>query len=819
MRAAFEGVCRSEECVYAIVRAEGGTPRARVTPVGASGAPAELPAAVLPLDLVGKTVDGRPAAGLWAVATPRLVLDLRVELLDQTGAQLAEKTLGQTSSKVQSRLLARRRPELVAAVRGIERDNWSGRTAVRLREVWPLGPGRCAWRVGVDFPLGAAGAVAEGAGPEGADPEGADVPAELRLYGAGGASLPVEPIVMEDQVIPDARDDAFRVRRVTFSVPMGDAEGDVCLVASLGGEVGFALVPARVSGELLGRGRYLATGAGEDSAYERWLDLHRATAADVERQRRAAQAANGPSFSVLMVADGTPESQLRQAIQSVEAQSWPLWELIVVNAKPADAGTRAALATFAADSRVRVLEAGDLGGCERTNAGIAAAEGDYLCLVESDGLLEPDALWRYAQAIRRHPEADLLYCDEDRLRDGHPVRPALKVEPQLTLLYSYNYVGRAAVLSRHALDATGRPGADAEGAQDYDLTLRAFEVARDVVHVPHVLYHAREGSAAGEQAHEAGRVALIRHLERRGIAATLEDGPVPHTYRVRFAVPDPAPLASIVIPTQDHADLLEVCVRSVLDRTTYPNYEVVLVENGSRDPATFALYDRLTSEDARVRVVTWEPGPEGFNYSKLCNFGAGEARGDVLVFLNNDTDVIEPGWLDELVGQLQRPEVGVAGAKLLFQDGLVQHAGVAANPAGDNCHVSQNLWADNMGYGSVAGFPCEWSMVTGACQAILRRTLDRAGGFDERLAVGFNDSDLCLTLREMGLVCVCTPYALLHHREFSSRGREEGNPAAKARLLREKAYVMSKHPNFYARRDPGINPNLDPWSGHWELGW
>ena len=813
MQASFEGVCRGDECVYVILRADGEVPRARVLRIGDPSGQG-LPYAILPMDLVGKTADGESVAGLWVVAVPRLAVDFEVLVLGPDGQTVAEKTVGQLASKVSSRLLARKRPELVAAARGIERDSGSGRTSVRLREVWPAGPGRCVWRVAVDF------ASCD-----------ASCDVALRLLSAGGSPVDVSPIVMEDQVLPDPRDAGLHIRRVTFSVEVDEALGDVCLLAGMGGRKdleGFAFVPRHQSDELLGCGRYLAAGAAGDGAYERWFDLHRATAADLLRQRREVERMGeaAPLFSIVMPVFRTPEDFLQQAILSVVGQSWQRWELVVANASPEDQGVARVLQGFAAEARVRVIEVQNRSISRNTNEGIAVATGDYVCFLDHDDVLEPDALWRYAEEIRRHPQADLLYCDEDRLREGHPACPAMKMNPQLSLLYSYNYVTHMLAVSRRALELTERSGDDVSGAQDYDLTLKAFEVAREIVHVPRVLYHWREhagstadGSNQKPYAHEAGRLALGRHLERQGIAARVDDGPLPFTYRVRYRLPNPAPLASVVVPTKDHADLLEACVTSILERTSYPNYELVLVENSSTEQGTFSCYQRLVAADARVRVVTWEPREEGFNYSALCNFGASEARGDVLVFLNNDTDVIAPEWLDELVGQLQRPEVGIAGAKLLFQDGLVQHAGVLANPAGDNCHVNQNLAADNMGNGYVAAFPTEWSMVTGACQALTRKTFDLLGGFDERLAVGFNDSDLCFSAREAGLVCVCTPYALLHHREFSSRGREEGNPKAKARLLQEKAYVMAKHPGFYGTGDPALNANLEPWSGHWELGW
>ena len=341
------------------------------------------------------------------------------------------------------------------------------------------------------------------------------------------------------------------------------------------------------------------------------------------------------------------------------------------------------------------------------------------------------------------------------------------------------------------------------------------------MHVPRVLCHTpAEARFAWGEAYEAGCRALKEHLARRGIAATVVEGAVAGTYRVRYELPDPRPLVSIVIPTRDQAGLLNTCVSSILDRSTYENFEVVLVENNSIDDRTFALYDELRARDERIKVVAWEsPTPGAFNYSALVNFGVRRSAGAYVVLLNNDTEVIEPTWLEEMLGCLMRPEVGIVGAKLLFYDGLIQHVGMVANPNGDNCHVFQNLTRTAPGSCLAAAMPGDYSMVTGACQMAGRALFEELGGYDEALAVGFNDTDFCLRAGEAGYAVTVAAHALLYHREFSTRGRESTDARQRARLLRERSYVMGRHAEFYAQGDPALNPNTNPFGAYGELGW
>ena len=402
--------------------------------------------------------------------------------------------------------------------------------------------------------------------------------------------------------------------------------------------------------------------------------------------------------------------------------------------------------------------------------------------------------------------------------------PSLKTPLNRGRLLSYDCVGAPLVLSREIVSRVG--GLPEGAAWHYDLVLRASEACERPVHVPRVLCH-RPDFAPSNDAHEEGRRALLAHLGRRGIAAMVKGGAQRCTYRVSYQLSRPLPLVSIVIPSKDHADLLRVCVESILERTSWPNFDVTIVENNSTEPETFAFYDELCKRDKRVRVVMWMPEvaaeqgvePGTFNYPALVNYGVGRTTGEYVVLLNNDTEVIERDWIQEMAGQLQRAEVGIVGAKLLLPDGLIQHAGMVANPNGDFAHVNRCLSGTAAGYLHTADLPGDFSMVTGACQMVRRSLWDELGGYDLSLAVGYNDGDFCLRAGEAGYTVTFTPYALLHHKEFASRGREAGNPEKEARLAAEKERFLAAHPDFAEQGDPALNPQLDGFSDWYQLRW
>ncbi len=753
-----------------------------------------------------------PGEYAWIAVFPLLNLACTISFYERD-QKVLDYSFTPKASKVLSRLLTRQKPRIAALLRGYEQRRSAGRARLFVREAWPTDDGMVSWRLQAEFPTGNAFC----------DPR-------FEVFDADGRLVDVRIIIMEDHVVPSMRDEAISQRQVSVSCIMDEAVGSFFVTTQLASDeplTAFACMNEPRARGMLADARHRMDGAPANGWYEEWFANQKATEAEVAHQKRIYNELadeSRPLVSIVVPVFRPQREFLEAAVDSVLRQSYGNWELLVVNAS-GDCPEVDGVLRSRADKRIKVLSVPNRSIAANTNEGIAAAAGAYVAFLDHDDVLEPDALWRYVQTVLQDPCVDLLYCDEDHMRDGHVHAPAFKTFPNYGKLYTHNYVTHFLMVSRYVLEHTDRTGDDVSGAQDYDLTLKAFEVARKVVHVPRVLYHWREHegstSGGGDQkpyAHEAGKRALEAHLDRRGIAATVEDGPLVYTYRVRYELPEPKPLVSIVIPTRDHADLLRTCVESILERSTYECYEVVLVENGSTNADTFALYDELVARGKRVRVVRWEPREgEGFNYSALVNFGVAHSAGELVVLLNNDTEVIEPSWLEEMAGCLMRPEVGVVGAKLLFYDGLIQHVGMVANPAGDNCHVCQNLTRTALGAGYAAMMPGDYSMVTGACQMTRRSVFDELDGYDEGLAVGFNDGDFCLRAREAGYSVAMAPYALLYHREFSTRGREITDTRLRTRFLKERARIMGKHPEFYAQGDPALNPNLNGFSAYFDL--
>nr|WP_240945152.1 glycosyltransferase family 2 protein [Bifidobacterium sp. DSM 109958] len=580
----------------------------------------------------------------------------------------------------------------------------------------------------------------------------------------------------------------------------------------------------------LGGAHGLLQHAAQDPAYPQWLEKHRATANDVRRQRDlVASWEHPPLIGLVCVVRNDAERDLtRGLLRSLVAQSYGRYELALVTPADDDPALRALVGeTFGADDdRVRVLNADGDGIADWTNAGVCAVQGDYIGFLTPDMVLEPDMLYRYAAAVLPGDDgdaepADLLYCDEDRLVDGRYADPLLKPGLNPDLLYAGNYVGSVLMVSRGALERMALPDAAVADAYTYDLALQGAEGGA-VRHVPYVLVHRRSGRGGGQGALEAGRVALERHWARMKVDATVSvdesaagDASVTARYRTAYAHAEgKAPKVSVVIPTKDNVPLLRTCLDAVFANTDYPDFDVTVVENNSTEPETFRYYEELEADDRPVRVVRW-PG-KGFNYSAICNYGAAQCDGELLLFLNNDTEVIERGWMASMAGLFARPEVGVVGAKLLYRDGLVQHGGVWV--VSDGCeYINQNFNRDAAGYMGTLRFAYDAAAVTGACQMIRRSVFERIGGFDEELAVAFNDVDLCLRAEDEGVLAVFDPDALLYHNEYGTRGRDGMNPKGRARIMGEESRFRARWVNF--PEGEFIGANLVQRDGHFKLQW
>lgn len=521
-----------------------------------------------------------------------------------------------------------------------------------------------------------------------------------------------------------------------------------------------------------------------------------------------------PLISVILpVHDPNPE-WLAQAIESVRQQIYPHWELCIAD----DASTRADVLDVIAryentDARIRVVWRTQNGHISvATNSAIEISHGEYLAMLDHDDLLSPTALYWVVEALQVSPESVLVYTDEDKISEqGERHTPYFKCDINPDLLLSQNMVTHLAVYRADVVKSLGGCRVGFEGSQDYDLTLRVIDASSidRVLHVPRVLYHWRMHSQSTASGHEAKPYALMaakraieEHLFRCQIKAEVEAQAANGVCSVRYAVPEPAPLVSIIIPTRNSHGLVKKCIESIRERTDYRNYEILLVDNGSDDARALAYFQELS--DFGVRLIRDD---RPFNYSALNNAAVEQAIGDVLVLMNNDIEVISPQWLTEMVSHACRSGVGAVGAKLLYPTERIQHAGVVLGIGECAGHAHRGFPAAHWGYFSRASVTQNFSAVTGACLAVQRRHFLSVGGLNEvDLTVAFNDIDFCLKLVSAGLRTVFTPHALLYHHESASRGLED-NPEKIARFTREVAYLRD-HWRSLIHHDPFYSPNL-----------
>lgn len=549
----------------------------------------------------------------------------------------------------------------------------------------------------------------------------------------------------------------------------------------------------------------------EEVPYGPWYENYRKKEPELEKQRRR-RWKDPKTFSILVPVYRTPETFLRQMIASVQAQTYPYWELCIANGSPEDDATRRVLEEYEEqDSRVRVrtLER-NLGLAGNTNAALELAEGDYIGLLDHDDLLAPNALYEIASALEREA-ADVLYTDEDKVREdlSEHFQPHLKPEFNLDLLRSNNYICHFFLTRREIALQVGGLREQFDGAQDYDFIFRCVEAAGKIAHVPEILYHWRvhqastaDNPASKLYAYEAGRRAIEEHLKRCGTVGEVSLKKDLGFYRVVYPVRRRERI-SIIIPNRDQKDTLEKCLRSIYEKSTYEDYEILVVENNSTQDETFAYYRQIDGKRS-TRVIRWE---REFNYSAINNFGAREAKGDYLLFLNNDTEVITPGWMEELLGVCEREEVGAVGCRLYYPDDTIQHAGIVIGIGGIAGSMFVGLKRGHGGYLHKAELMQDMSAVTAACMMVKREAFLAAGGFEERLAVAFNDVDLCLKIRRAGYLVVYDPYAELYHDESKTRGTEDTKEKTE-RFQSEIEYMRSHWTDLLKRGDPCYNKNL-----------
>ena len=575
-------------------------------------------------------------------------------------------------------------------------------------------------------------------------------------------------------------------------------------------------------------------------SYDKWYEKHAIT----EEQRKAQKVdvmtwKEHPLVSICVPLYNTPESYFCEMIDSVIAQTYPNWQLCLADGSP-DEKLRAVIkAKYATEERIcyRHLEE-NLGIAENTNKAFEMATGEWISLLDHDDILPPEALYETlvaakvargkASLVKWRPsegEIEAVYSDEDKISEDlkEHFDPHFKPDYNIDLLRTNNYITHLFTVKREIVERVGGFISKYNGAQDFDFIFRCTDAAKGVAHVPRILYHWRtsagstaENPASKMYAYEAGKLAIEDHLKAKGL-----EGEVSFTrnlgfYRVKYKLKSQE-LISIIIPNKDQSEMLRKCMEAV-EKSTYSNYEVIVVENNSTEQDTFVYYENLTGRPYdkdvvlegkmpngnRVCVVTWK---DIFNYSAINNFGAGYAKGSYLLLLNNDVEIISEGWLEEMLSHCQREDVGAVGCKLLYPDGTIQHAGVGIGLGGIANSMFVGMDSKFHGYMHRANLQLNYSAVTAACMMVKKSVFEAVGGLEEELTVAYNDIDLCLKMGKSGYRIVYTPYAIGTHYESKSRGYEN-TPEKQARLKRESDYMLRKWADIFEYGDPYYNPNF-----------
>ncbi|MCC8102068.1 MAG: glycosyltransferase family 2 protein [Clostridiales bacterium] len=553
-----------------------------------------------------------------------------------------------------------------------------------------------------------------------------------------------------------------------------------------------------------------------DIPYANWRKQHLISRTELRRQKREHFPCE-PLLSIVIPLYNTPERYLQELLDSLLAQTYSNFEVCL-----ADGSTQPGPAAFIEkhygnETRICLKRLKKNNGIsENTNAAIRMAKGEFLVFSDHDDLLEPDALYELVKLLNENPALDLIYTDEDLTDESsrHFSNPRFKPDFNPDFLRSINYICHLTMVRTSLAFEVGLLRKQCDGAQDHDFFLRCIEKTDRVGHIPKILYHWRaySGSTAGNQdskqyAIDAGMLALTEHYERLGYEAEVEYTDIFIMYRMRLKVKPTVsalPLVTIIIPNKDHIDLLNACVQSVFEKTDYCNFEILIVENNSEDSETFAYYDRMKREHENFRVVTWQGG---FNYSAINNFGVRHASGEYLVFLNNDTEVISPFWIREMLGFCQRESTAAVGAKLYYADGQVQHAGVVIGIGGFAGHIHPFSSRADTGYLGRLKAVQDISAVTAACMMVKRSVFEAIDGFDEDFVVALNDVDLCLRIREKGYLIVMDPNVELYHYESKSRGYED-TPEKQERFQKEIHRFQSRWKDLLKAGDPYYSPHL-----------
>lgn len=543
--------------------------------------------------------------------------------------------------------------------------------------------------------------------------------------------------------------------------------------------------------------------------YKDWIYNNEPKESEIKKQEKF-KFKYEPKISILIPMYNTNEIFFKELIYSLKVQTYKNFEVCLADGSQVE--NKELEKYFRDDDRFKYKHLSENKGIsENTNSALDMATGEFIALVDHDDTLPCFALYEVVKTINDNPDVEFIYSDEDILDAKHERKnPYFKPDFSPDTLRSSNYICHLSVLKKTLIDEIGKFRAEFDGAQDYDMILRATEKAKLIVHIPKILYHWRAHENSTSQntdsksyAFIAGKKAIEEQLKRLNIKGNVELLETPGTYKVNYQVIN-NPLVSIIIPNKDSIQDLNKCISSVL-KSTYNNYEIIIVENNSENKETFDFYNKLEENNRNIHVVKYEE--KGFNFSKINNFGRKFAKGEYILLLNNDVEVINENWIEEMLGICQQKNIGIVGAKLLYPDNSVQHAGVIIGIGGVAGHIHKNIKDSDPGYFSRAVIVNNFSAVTAACLLVKTNIFDEVGGLDETLEVAFNDVDFCMKVRKKGYLVVYTPFAKLHHFESKSRGNED-TKEKKNRFSNEIDRFKEKWQEELEKGDPYFNKNF-----------
>ena len=525
-----------------------------------------------------------------------------------------------------------------------------------------------------------------------------------------------------------------------------------------------------------------------------------------------------PLFSVLLPVDTANIDELRATVDSVKQQLYPHWELCIAIGTGASADVHALLKTYAQEEpRIKIAtgHTNDMALLSNQALTMVSDHSDWVISLSATVNIVVQAMIVLAREANEHENSQIIYTDEDVLELlGQRVQPNFKPDWNQELHYSRNLIGRSGIYRTALVQQVDGYQTGMAEAMDFDLSLRCLELvaAEQIVHLPYVLFHGAPFVPSSQPASDTGVQTLHAYFTRQHIDARAEN--IGHGYRIHYALPKVLPLASLIIPTRNGLELLHRCIDSILQKTSYANFEIIIVDNGSDDPGTLAYFESLSSVH-NIRILRIDAP---FNYSALNNAAVKVAQGELLALVNNDIEVISAGWLDELVSHALRPGVGAVGARLWFPDDTLQHGGVVLGLGGVAGHVHMGMGRDQLGYQGRAGLTQTLSAVTAACLVVKKSIFEAVGGLNaEDLAVAFNDVDFCLRIRVAGYRNVWTPFAELYHHESASRGYED-TPEKQQRFSNEVAYMHQRWGKLLLT-DPAYNPNLSLSGDGFSYAW